>query len=255
MFKARLRDGAVLVRIVDVIKDLVDECNFTCTPEGVSLQAMDNSHVSLVALNMNAGMFEAYSCSSEVQLGVHLPNLSRILKCSSKDDALSMSAAADDDKISFEFVGANKSCDFDLKLMDIDSERVEIPEDVSCEASVIMPSADFGRVCKDLATIGDTVTIATSKDGVKFTTSGEVGTANMSVRPTSIESTEPTSGGFALRYLNSFARAGALAEDVKLTFTNGAPVCVEYAIGEGDSKLCFYLAPKLDDDDDEEDDE
>ena len=35
---------------------------------------------------------------------------------------------------------------------------------------------------KDLASIGDTVTIAATKEGIKFTTSGDVGTANITLR-------------------------------------------------------------------------
>jgi proliferating cell nuclear antigen len=35
---------------------------------------------------------------------------------------------------------------------------------------------------KDLASIGDTVDISTTKDAVKFSTSGDIGTANVTVR-------------------------------------------------------------------------
>ena len=45
--------------------------------------------------------------------------------------------------------------DFEMKLMDIDSEHLGIPE-TEYEAIVRMPSAEFARICKDLSTIGDT---------------------------------------------------------------------------------------------------
>jgi proliferating cell nuclear antigen len=45
--------------------------------------------------------------------------------------------------------------DFEMKLMDIDSEHLGIPE-TAYEAIVRMPSAEFARICKDLSTIGDT---------------------------------------------------------------------------------------------------
>ena len=44
-----------------------------------------------------------------------------------------------------------------MKLMDIDSEHLGIPES-EYEAIVRMPSAEFARICKDLSTIGDTGT-------------------------------------------------------------------------------------------------
>lgn len=49
----------------------------------------------------------------------------------------------------------DKIADFEMKLMDIDSEHLGIPE-AEYEAIVRMPSAEFARICKDLSTIGDT---------------------------------------------------------------------------------------------------
>jgi proliferating cell nuclear antigen len=44
------------------------------------------------------------------------------------------------------------------------------------------PAGDYARIVKDLATIGDTVDISTTKDAVKFATSGDIGTANVTVK-------------------------------------------------------------------------
>ena len=45
--------------------------------------------------------------------------------------------------------------DFELKLMDIDSEHLGIPE-TEYSAVVRMPAPEFARICKDLSNIGDT---------------------------------------------------------------------------------------------------
>lgn len=45
--------------------------------------------------------------------------------------------------------------DFEMKLMDIDSEHLGIPE-AEFQAIVRMPLAEFARICKDLSTVGDT---------------------------------------------------------------------------------------------------
>ena len=50
MFEARLLQGSLLKKILESIKDLVTEANFDCNSSGISLQAMDSSHVSLVAM-------------------------------------------------------------------------------------------------------------------------------------------------------------------------------------------------------------
>ncbi|XP_058069329.1 proliferating cell nuclear antigen-like [Magnolia sinica] len=76
------------------------------------------------------------------------------------------------------FEGQDKVVDFEMKLMDIDSKHLGIPE-AEYHAIVKMPSAEFSRICKDLSSIGDTVVISVTKEGVKFSTRGDIGTANI----------------------------------------------------------------------------
>lgn len=45
--------------------------------------------------------------------------------------------------------------DFELKLMDIDSEHLGIP-DTEYAATVTLPSSEYQRICRDLSSIGDT---------------------------------------------------------------------------------------------------
>ena len=108
--------------------------------------------------------------------------------------------------------------------MDIDSEHLGIP-DTEYAATVKMPSAEFARICRALSSIGDTVTISVSKDGVKFATTGDIGQANITCRQntsvdkdnqTVIDLQEPVTLTFALRYLNSFTKATPLAPMVQL---------------------------------------
>ena len=47
----------------------------------------------------------------------------------------------------FESANQERISDFELKLMDIDSEQLGIP-DTDYSATVKMPSAEFARICK-----------------------------------------------------------------------------------------------------------
>ena len=48
MFEAKISDGTILKRIVEAIKELVTDVNLDVNQNGMSLQAMDSSHVALV---------------------------------------------------------------------------------------------------------------------------------------------------------------------------------------------------------------
>jgi DNA polymerase III sliding clamp (beta) subunit (PCNA family) len=72
MFEARLVQGNLLKKVVDAIKDLVTDANFDCTSTGFNLQAMDNSHVSLVAMQLRADGFEHFRCDRNLSMGKKL---------------------------------------------------------------------------------------------------------------------------------------------------------------------------------------
>ena len=91
MFSATLKDVNVLKKIIDSIASLVSEVNLEATPNGLTLQAMDSAHVSLVSLKMNESGFEEYRCDQNVTMGVNLNDLSKVLKMVKSDDKLILS--------------------------------------------------------------------------------------------------------------------------------------------------------------------
>lgn len=60
MFQARLPQGNLLKKLIDSIKDLVTEANFDVSEAGLQLQAMDTSHVCLLALMLRSDGFEEF---------------------------------------------------------------------------------------------------------------------------------------------------------------------------------------------------
>jgi proliferating cell nuclear antigen len=140
------------------MKDLVNEANLECSEEGLKVQAMDSSHVSLISLTLGRDMFDEYRCDRNLFLGLNLGNLAKILKCANNDDSITLSAQDEGDSVTFHFQDKKDDsggATFELKLMDIDGEHLAIP-DTEYKASVQMPAAEFQRICRDMATIGDT---------------------------------------------------------------------------------------------------
>ena len=108
MFEAKLAKAGILKKIMDAIKDLVNESNFECSAEGISLQAMDNSHVALVSLLLKSDGFEHYRCDKTLSLGINLANLSKIMKSAESDDTLTLRADDNGDKLSLVFESPSK---------------------------------------------------------------------------------------------------------------------------------------------------
>jgi len=245
-------------KILEAMKDLVTEANFDCSSSGISLQAMDSSHVSLVSLLLRGDGFEHYRCDRNLSLGINLGSMAKIFKCASNDDTVTIKADDNAETVTFMFesAGADKISDFELKLLTIDSEQLGIP-DTEYKATVKMSSSEFQRIVRDLAILGDTVVISATKEGVKYSVSGDLGTGNITCRPTSsvddskdeattIELNEPVQLTFALRYLNFFTKATPLSGAVNLSMSKDVPLLTEYRISDL-GYIRYYLAPKIED--------
>jgi len=256
--EARLPQAAILKKLLDAIKDLVSDANFDCSSTGISLQAMDSSHVSLVSVLLRKDGFDKYSCKRDATLGINLASMAKILKCAATDDILTLKADAESKSeidFVFESASADKITEFKLKLMEIDSEHLEIP-DTEYKAVVKMPASEFQKICRDLTMFGDTVVINVDKEGVTFSVKGECA-GSITVKQSgpkegeesgsvSISLEEKVSLTFALRYLSSFAKATALSSTVTLALSPDAPLVVGYDIEEL-GFIKFYLAPKIED--------
>ena len=72
MFEARLVQGNLLKKVIEAIKDLLNEATWDCNQTGIALQAMDSSHVSLVAMMLRSDGFDTYRCDRNLSIGVNL---------------------------------------------------------------------------------------------------------------------------------------------------------------------------------------
>jgi len=259
MFEARLVQGSLLKKVLDSLKDLLNEASWDCTDTGIQLQAMDNSHVSLVSVNLKADGFDKFRCDKNLCLGMNLTSMSKILRCASNDDIITVKAQDSADVVTFMFESPNqeKVSDYEMKLMNLDQEHLGIPE-TDYAAVIKMPSAEFQRVVRDLSQFGESVVISCTKEGVKFSAAGDIGTGNIKLAQTAnvdkeseavtIEMQEPVTLTFACRYLNMFTKASCLSDQVSLSMSPDVPLVVEYNVGEI-GQIRYYLAPKIEDED------
>ncbi len=208
------------------------------------------------------------------------------MKCAANDDVMTMKAQDNADTVTFVFESPNqeKVSDYEMKLMNLDQEQLGIPvskcryirircittfyitewsvfktfrsqeTDYSCVIKI--PSAEFARICRDLSQFGESMIISCTKEGVKFSTAGDIGsgivrpiwgnhfrssvnsvrclfgfcvvTANVKLAQTYnvdkeeeaiiIDMQEPVSLNFACRYLNFFTKATPLSTQVLFAY-------------------------------------
>ncbi|OHT09382.1 proliferating cell nuclear antigen [Tritrichomonas foetus] len=258
--EARLENPSLFKKTLDALRELVEEANIDCNETGLSLQAMDASHVALVSMHLNHKYFDQFKCSQTTTLGVNLGAIQKILKCGDSQDVLTLRTNEENTELKFQFENGGRYFEFSMNLMDIESEHLAIP-DSEPEASVTLPSSEFQKICRDLTQFGDTVKISVKPKTVTFSLSGNTG--NGAVTLSSFDSAsddnaveikcdtdgEPLELSFALRYLNFFTKAAPLSEKVTLELSNNRPLLVMFQLDDDAGYIKYHLAPKVDDED------
>jgi proliferating cell nuclear antigen PCNA len=135
---------------------------------------------------------------------------------------------------------------FKLNLMDIEDESYEITP-ITFPYSISLPSQDFHKYCKDMASTTDKIEIKATSNRLYFSGKGEIGNVEFEIAETSgglsIVSSSPNTneivqGLFELKFLLIFAKCTNLSNFVTLFLKNDYPVIVNYQIaGLGETKL------------------
>lgn len=270
---AVFKQGAILKKLIDAIRELVVDINIEYCEDGLALQAMDSSHVALCTIILNAAGFQTFTCDQPGMLGLNTQSLAKLLKCATNDDIITLKTTAQNqDVLGLVFEGQkqefNKITEFDLKLLVIDEEQLEVPE-TEYDYTIQMPSAEFLRIIKNLSDLGDSCTISLKNGTVQFASSGDIADGTITLEQTNTnngaEHSDETAvviakrdgGGddlklnFSLRYLLIFAKASAMCPTVHISVLSNVPIMIQYNIGaEPDynhGNIRFYLAPKIDD--------
>jgi len=257
VLEAQLQEAALFKKIIEAMRELCKEVNFDCSEKGLSVQSMDSSHVALVSLILRESAFVDFKCDRPTSLGMNVESLAKIFKMCGPSDSLKLRYQNDADTLNFqcESNADDRIADFDLKLMQIESEHMEIPEQ-QYKVVIKMPSSEFQKVCRDLREFGETMTVTATKEGVKFSVTGDLGAGNVFIKPrdsdkpeekVSLTVNENVTSNFALRYLVNFSKAAPLCGSVELGLGPDAPLLVKFEIDKAENgHIQFYLAPKID---------
>jgi proliferating cell nuclear antigen len=238
----------LLKKALQSIEDLFTEVSWDCSVTGITIQAMDNSHTSLVSVSLNADGFDKFRCDSPLSMGMNLGSLLKIMRLAVDDDIITIKMQDNADTVTFTFESPTRCPMMVSELKNLDQERLAIPEtDYAC--TVKMPAGEFQRIVKDLGRFDESLEIACTKERVQFSAAGDIGTTNTElVQSTSsdnedeavtIDVQEPVTLTVACSFLSMVAKAGCLAPQVTLSMSHDLPLVMEYKTGFG--HIRYYL--------------
>lgn len=287
MFDVTFLRAKTLRDIVDALGELVTDALFEVAEDGLRLLTMDSSHVCMLDLLLSStdtGVFSSFRGDEPTTFGVSVVSLRLALRGAGKDSCVRMALGPTADTLSIDILSTSRDdappasapdpsqahldVGFSLRLREVDAVDFRPPADRDAHAlRFTTAAADFGRTVRDLAGIGDTLSIRMDDDAqMEWTCDGQVGRARvkfgsapepMADADGSERESVVVVQSFSLRYMLAISKACVLADTVTLISVDGRPMCFEFPLrgsvsgGVGGdpprtSRLRCFLAPKID---------
>lgn len=262
MFRAKTANTTLMKGLVGVVSSLVGEANLYCTKDGLCMQGMDTSNVSMVSFQIPSTWFNEYVCTQDIVLGVSFATLEKLFKCAEKTDQTVLVCNQPFETLLVSFESWNRITDFEVCVLDLDAELFEIPE-ANYACSVSLPAQSFKDLVAHINVAGEECAVCISKTEVCFKASGALGCLSLALKDNSskpgVEATKRIGINVCRGFEEDFAKleqhfsASKLMNFSKASFQNmtlkmspDAPLIVEYSLGEAPSGyLRFYLAPNI----------
>jgi proliferating cell nuclear antigen len=266
------------------IKLFTEHIAVSCSKTHMRMQCMDSAHVAIIEMCLPADWFDVYTLTDEneanVRIGFNATYLHRILSSRDKDQQIQLVHSSEDsDRLLIHLTKPddplisdtssvntnNKTKDkdkkqsnhfdkhFELPLIDIEEETMEIPE-IEYAAELAMHSAQFADIVTQLKMFGDTMEVQCSEERIALASTSqdqgkmfvEIGINDLS--EFAIDEGANLALSFSLTYLKYFCAYNKISELVAIKFGESYPMRVSYSLGEEeDANLVFYLAPKIND--------
>jgi proliferating cell nuclear antigen PCNA len=237
------------------MKSFTDNVNIIFDDEKMFVQAIDAGQVSILELNIPSTWFDKYT-QTNMTIGVNAVIFFKILSTRDKLQSLEMKCEKESDKLEIKFVSNNKAIfdkTFEMPLIDLDMELMTVPE-MDYQAEFSLPSTNFNNLITQLKMFGETMDIECSEEQIiLFSNSQDCGKMSAEISIDDLTSFSIVEGenlkmSLSLTHLHYISQFHKLSKEVELKFKCGYPIQIVYNLGDADTTLLFYLAPKISDD-------
>jgi proliferating cell nuclear antigen len=252
----------ILSNIVKGLSSIIDETNLSITPDAFSVKAMDPSRICLLELIIKKENFDVYNCNTELVIGIHLEDFSKILKRAGASDTIEIIYSEADQKIRIKVQpeDGNRIRTFSLACLDLDIEEPsmenlkskEYPSIWNLDPEILIESLKDAEIYSEIINIK-----ATEGIGLTISSIGQIGEMEYQLgidEFLEIELDKTQSGAYAILFLKSIMKLKPIIERLKVSLLTDYPLKMEIFLIEG-GQLEFYLAPRVEESNFDEEDE
>ena len=249
--------------LIEALKEILTEANFTFDATGIRVTAMDSTQSVLVHLKLHAEEFCSYFCPEPVTLGIGLMNMFKLMKTMNNNSVLTLFLEKTDNmnRLGIKIENGDKKTitTYKLNVLDLVRRNLDIPP-ATFTSVITMCAVDFQKICRDMYNLSDTIEVKSVGEQLIFSCSGDfaeqetiIGTNASSdeeysnkTKMTLIKSNDDqiVQGIYSLKFLVLFTKCTNLSNSIEVYLKNDFPLILKYSCATlGTIKL--VLAPQV----------
>ncbi len=269
------------ITLFKYLKNICPDVMINVNDERFYIQGLCSAHVLMFDLEISNEWFDEYDNTfvNQMNLGVNCEILFKIINCISDGQKIKIEyfeRKLDTLTITLEN-NTNKNQPekkFELSLMDIDAEFLQVPE-IDTDVELSISSDQIVQIINELAQFGVDVKFVCDSNNIRLESTGDGNKMNVEIKDSDIESYAIVEdfvyeGVYSLKYLQNITAFQKLNKKLDILFINENPAVFMYDLndfdwkdddiesededGEDENKktnkskntIKFYLAPKMD---------
>ncbi|MFQ5998002.1 MAG: proliferating cell nuclear antigen (pcna) [Candidatus Bathyarchaeia archaeon] len=248
MFKVIIADGKTWKNFLSAISTLVEEATFSIANEGVSLRAMDPSHVAMVDFESPKESFQEYSCDEAIKLCVDVPDMLKLMRRVDAGETLELSHDPKAAQLLMKLVG-KFTRKFSIPTLQPSTSDMPTPK-LSFDAKIKMDADSLNDAITDIGAVSEQIKFEANTE--KLIMSGVSETGNVVIEfdkgnqaVIDYQVGTDVKALYGVNFLQDMIRAGAVSSKlVKVEFSADKPIKIDFELPQ-QGKLVYYLAPRL----------
>ena len=233
---------SILKDTFDAISHIIDECELTCTTEGITINALDKSHITFIQLEYRKTLFDEYAADNE-QLLVDTNELMKILKRCKNNDILSFET--DNHNLIITMKG-DSTKQFKLRLID-QEYNTPVPPMIDYPICLEVSSELIKDSLEDCNIYGENIVFTVDEDYLHIcssTADGLFGETHIKyIHGENIR--QVCRSSYSIEKLKDIFRASKISKTCMLCLGDDLPLTVKFKLPGDDGEIGFLLAPRL----------
>ena len=254
IFKAKTHCAYTIKILAELLQNNIKTACFEIDEDGIKLSMMDHHETILIQLSLESENFTVYKfkLTEKKFLGINLNHFHRMLKSIKKKDSLQL------------FINDENPNDLGIKVIPKENNRVttsfikiQEKQNISIEVPtgydkpVIVPSSEYQKMCKDMAHIGNIISVTSKNFHIKFICNAggvmkrnvEFGEMSDSDDECDDSKSNEYSDDFDTEQLSRITKMAGLASNMQIFPKSKKPLLFKSAVGSL-GKISIYIKSK-----------